>query len=149
MFKESQSTLYDYLLQIMPDVNFRDIRRFLPNNTAAKKLFSLWKDEKNKADNKTLKRPFTVSRDDVELMQREGLIKSEGENIKITSKGAEVLKTMILGDDKSSFEDDGSVLDYHTASANTKPRRKVKTGSNRFASRGGNNWYKKINCLWE
>lgn len=150
LYKEyqSQKSLLDYILQVMPELQVIEFRRVGPNinNSAAKKLFSLWKDERNKEANFTLKRPTTVSSEDVEMMAREGLVKHEGDRLKVTTKGAEIIRTMILGDDKSAFDDNGEILDYQVAYANTKPRRKVKTGSvRRLASKqeeiSGGNWY--------
>jgi hypothetical protein len=102
-------------------------RRPAVNEKAAKTLFQIWRDEKNKVGDYRLKRPTSISITDVDMMTREGLVKSKGDTIEITPKGVEIIKTMILGNDKSAFEDDGRVLDYHTACANLKPRKKAKS----------------------
>lgn len=148
MIKEfqSQKSLLDYLMQIMPDIQVLELRRFnIPRreSLAANKLFALWLDEKNKITTSELKRPSTVSLEDVKSMEREGLVKMQGDRIEITSRGAEVIKTMILGDDKSAFEDDGKVLDYTTAYANCRKRGRIKTGR-KAASTGANNWYQRM-----
>ena len=41
-------------------------------------------------------------------------------SFEVTEKGANVIKVMILGDDRSIFEEDGANMDYHTALNNTK-----------------------------
>jgi hypothetical protein len=47
---------------------------------------------------------------------------------------------MILGDDKSSYEDTGEILDLAVATANTKPKQRIKTG--KIAStQESKNWY--------
>ena len=43
-----------------------------------------------------------------------------GDNIKITEKGSKVINIMILGDDRSIFEDEGIVIDYNMALDKTK-----------------------------
>jgi hypothetical protein len=146
MIKEFQSnkSLIDFLQQIMPDFkgHLMLMRRPNHNNKAAKALFSLWKDESNKLNNKTVKRPVTTSSEDVSLMEREGLVKQRGEKLEITDRGAEVIKTMILGDERSIWEEK-EVIDYETAFANTKPKR-TKTAKTSSHNDDGGNWYKRM-----
>lgn len=146
LFKEFQSnkSLLDFLQQLMPGWQGTIYITTKPktNNKAAKALFALWKNESNIINDKTLKRPTTFPIEDIKLMQSEGLIKHVGEKIEITSKGADVIKTMILGDDKSAFEEDGSVLDFDKAYANTKPRRMMKKA--KHAQLEVKNWYKRM-----
>ena len=52
-------------------------------------------------------------------MERSGLVKMDNDKIKITAKGKEVLNVMILGDERSIFEHDGSNPLYRTALSNT------------------------------
>lgn len=140
IYKEFQSSqsLMDFITRLMPS-DFKgkiQMRTISPGyRKAVRTLFALWKDENNKIGSKMLRRPVTCSIDEVSTMQKEGLVKIVGDNIEVTDKGASVLKTMILGDDKSAFDDDGRVLDYEVALANTKPRRMMKKG--KVAS-----WYK-------
>jgi hypothetical protein len=129
IYKDSQSLL-DFLVQVMPDwrdqiEHIRQSPRFLVNGKAAKTLFSLWRDDTNKISNYLLKRPVNVSKAEIQTMERAGLVKDLGDKIEVTTKGKDVIKTMILGDDKSIFEEDGSVLPYETAFANTKRRTKT------------------------
>ena len=70
-------------------------------------------------------------------MQKAGLVKVIGDNFEVTEKGANVIKVMILGDDRSIFEEDGVNLDFHTALDNTKniktaKKRKVASWWDRF-----------------
>lgn len=143
LYKETQHSLMDFLLQIMPDLkNFPGIILVRPsageNTKAAKVLMSIWKDEKNKIDTHSFKRPNTLTTSDINEMESGGFIKMNGDTISITPKGVDVIKTMILGDDKSSFESEEE-MDYERALANTKPRKKVVTG--KTASITGGNWY--------
>lgn len=146
---QSQKSLLDYLMQIMPNVQLVELRHMViprKESAAANKLFSLWIDENNKVGKSTLKRPPTVSITDVENMQREGLVKLDGDKLQITSRGADVIKTMILGDDKSAFDGD-SIVDYGTAYANCRKRGRVKTGGKMGGTVTKNNWYQRI--AWE
>ncbi len=93
---------------------------------AAKTLYNIWRTG-TKTSHGTFRRPSTFSMEDVRAMQKEGLVKSVGGEVELTEKGAKVIKVMILGDDKSIFEDDGRVLDYNKALSNTK---NVKTAGN-------------------
>ena len=155
IYKEFQNSksLMDFLIQISPsDWNGKTIqlRGIKPASykKAANSLFTLWRDEKNKIKSNILRRPVTCSIEDVNVMKNEGLVKLVGNNIEITQKGAEVLRTMILGDDKSAFEDDGSVVDYEVALANTKPRRMMKKGKtasfDQKPIKATKNWYLKL-----
>ena len=118
------------------------------DNKAAKSLFAIWKDDKNVVDDKVLARPVNISMDEIDAMAKDGLVKYYDDKLEVTDKGAEVIKTMILGDDKSAFEDMGDILDYHKAQTNIKPkmsksRRKNKVGSC-VAHNNSGNWYKRF-----
>lgn len=155
-YKHSQSphSLLDYLLQIMPDfgkngpgvmiIDFR--RKPTVNNRAATALFKVWKEKENKLGDYKFKRPETIAKDEIDLMEREGLIKSKKDTIEITPKGAEVIKTMILGDEKSAYEDNGTILGFHQAEINTKPRLRPSKKGSRYASekQHGSNWWKRL-----
>jgi hypothetical protein len=125
---QNQSIL-DLLVRIMPDwknrvVEFRQSPRFLSQGPAAKSLFALWKDETNKKDGRILKRPNHISASDVKQMADAGLVKDLGNEIEITKMGSDVIQTMILGDDRSIWEDT-SEMSLETAYANTKVRSKT------------------------
>jgi hypothetical protein len=94
--------------------------------SAAKLLYNIWRTG-TKTSHGTYRRPSTFSMEDVKTMQKEGLVKTIGGEVEITEKGAKVIKVMVLGDDKSIFEDDGKILDYNKALSNTK---NVKTAGN-------------------
>lgn len=150
IYKETQSLL-DLLLKLMPDLQpGQNVIFFRPpqvNSKAAKALMSLWKNEKNIMGNKKLKRPANLSSDDLQLMEKENLVQDKGDFLEITSKGEQALKTMILGDERSVFEDDGKTLDFHVAQANTKPKRRLLKGAKRAfaaAEEANGNWYRKI-----
>lgn len=151
-YAQSTRSLIDFLVQIMPDWNGGPIfitTRPAANKVdekAAKTLFAIWKDDKNVVDHKVLARPVNIGIDEIDTLAKAGLVKSHGETLEVTEKGADVIKTMILGDDKSAFEDVGEIMDYHKAAANTKPKlaknkRKTKIASVEDVET--TNWYKR------
>jgi len=115
MYKYLQS-VFDYLVVLLPDNKIKLKERIDPK--AANNLFSIWKNEDNRIDGQTYRRPMDFPGSDVEIMERAGLVKSLGDRVEITQKGAEVIRVMVLGDDKSIFEDDDKIVDYHSSLAN-------------------------------
>jgi len=120
MRKQQQSVL-DTLLQILPKRKVTFQTKDYVNAEAAKTLFSIWRTAENKIKDGVYKRPSTISLNDIQIMQKEGLIKSFGSDIELTDKGQKVIKIMILGDDRSSFDKDAEmIIDYNTALNKTK-----------------------------
>jgi hypothetical protein len=119
MKKYSQS-IFDSLIRIMPELkdNIR-IGGDSIDPIAADALFKAWRTGSS-SNQKTYKRPSTFSHDDLQRMQKEGLVNVIGDRFEVTEKGANVIKIMILGDDRSIFEENGLNIDYHTALNNTK-----------------------------
>ncbi|MCK5763627.1 MAG: hypothetical protein KAH05_05865, partial [Clostridiales bacterium] len=85
---------------------------------AAKALFQVWRTGSS-SNQKTYKRPPTFSYDDLQRMQKENLVKVIGDKFEVTEKGANVIKVMILGDDRSIFDENGLNLSYRDALSNT------------------------------
>jgi hypothetical protein len=126
MKKHSQS-IFDSLIRIMPEL--KENVRFgdeLVDPLAANALFQIWRTGSS-SDQKTYKRPMTFSHDDLQRMQKADLVKVLGDKFEVTEKGANVIKVMILGDDRSVFEENGLNVDYHTALDNTKNVKVAKT----------------------
>lgn len=120
LIKEGQS-IADYLLQIMPDLQLRLKSQSMVDPLAARTLFSIWRDEKNRVGNNLYKRPTTVASSHVEAIEKAGLAKVVGNNLEITEKGAGVIKVMVLGDNSSIYDKtDDRILDYAQALKNTK-----------------------------
>ena len=124
MYSKKSQSILDNLINLLPR-KYRDnyiIRgKDYVEPSVAKTLFSIWRIGENKNNNeKVYKRPNTVAYDDLEKMKKAGLIRVIGENIEITEKGAKVINIMILGDDRSSFEDNELIIDYNQALNNTK-----------------------------
>lgn len=119
MKKYSQS-IFDSLMKIMPEL--KENVRFGGDSVdplAANALFQVWRTGSS-SNQKKYKRPHTFSHDDLQLMQKENLVKVIGDSFEVTEKGANVIKVMILGDDRSIFEENGMNVDFHTALDNTK-----------------------------
>jgi len=116
MKKYGQSSIWDSLMKIMPELSDR-IRKSPDyiDPTVARSLYNIWRSGSCKRGQKLYRKPVTLSHDDVRRMKDAGLIRPIGNNIQITDKGAKVIRIMILGDNKSIFEDDGSVIDYNKA----------------------------------
>ncbi len=145
MKKTAQSSLLDLLVRLMPEwkneITVIRTRRQPINQKAAKALYSMWSNTKNKLSERKFKKPREISAEELNAMEDEKLIIRKGDEIEVTAKGVDIIKTMVLGDERSVYEDDGKVMDYHTAHANTKPRN-LKTG--KIASHQSTNWYRRL-----
>lgn len=98
MIKTAQQSLLDILIQIMPalqDVRSRIINRKDPVNEA---LYSIW-DGSGKTANRKFLKPSNLKSSDVKKMEAAGLVEDQGNYLKITEKGAQSIKVMILNDD--------------------------------------------------
>lgn len=121
MNKYGQSSIWDSLIRIMPE--FRDRILKSPDYvdpTTAKSLYNIWRNGSENQKDKIFKKPVTLGHDEVTRMKDSGLVLAIGDNLQITDKGQKIIRVMILGDDRSIFEDDGVVLDYNKALSHTK-----------------------------
>jgi len=125
MKKFSQS-IYDTLIYLMPNLKERlQSHGDAIDPVAARSLFSIWRTGEEKSNSRIFKRPVTIGQDEVQRMKDAGLIRQLGDNIEITDKGSKVIKIMVLGDNRSIFEDDDSVIDYSKALTETKGVQKM------------------------
>ena len=137
--ERQEQSMIDVLIRMMPSLKDEIAKKKdYVDQYAAKNLFNIWRTSSNKVGERKYKRPPTVSLVDVEGMQKEGLIRSIGDRIEITDKGAKVIKIMILGDDRSSFEDNNIVIDYSTALSNVKDVKVAKT------QKSANDWWSRF-----
>ena len=98
MEKTAQQSLLDILIQIMPalqDVRSRIINRKDPANKA---LYSIW-DGSGKTANRKFVKPANLKSSDIKKLEAAGLVEDQGSHLKITEKGAQSIKVMILNDD--------------------------------------------------
>ena len=135
MNKLSQTQLVEFLLDRMPELRSGITTGM---NTPESKLFAIWKNEDNTVGKRTYKKPDTVSQRDIESMSKEGLIRLHGDKVEITSKGSKVIKTMILGDDRSSFSKDKNNIDYRTAEKN------IKASAMKRAKKAEDDWWNRL-----
>ena len=121
MRKYSQYSVWDSLLSIMPEFK-KNINKSgdYVDPIAAQSLYNIWRTGAQKSKKNVFQKPSTVGQEEINRMKNAGLVKSFGDKIEITEKGANTLKVMILGDEKSVFEEDGEIIDYHKALNNTK-----------------------------
>jgi len=121
MNKYGQSSVWDNLIKIMPELKNRIIKSpDYVDSITAKSLYNIWRTGNNNSYNSFFKKPVTLGQEEVDRMKSSGLIQVVGDNLKITNKGQKIIKIMILGDDRSIFEDDGVVIDYNKALNQTK-----------------------------
>jgi hypothetical protein len=128
MKKFSQNSIVDFLIENFPQFKQKKEENVV-SSLSANKLFNMWKSGNEKISNNIYNKPKNMSNTDIEMLQKEGLVSLIGDKIQITSKGSQVIKTMILGDDRSSFDDDGNVIDYKFASDYTQKPSKLKKQS--------------------
>jgi hypothetical protein len=117
---KKNAQLADYIIEIMPGIELNVQRKPDIDPEAAKNLFAIWKNEKNKVKKDTYKRPETMSKYQLDAMVKEGLVNQVGNRLEITDKGSKAIRTMLLGDDSSIFDRDEDQIDYSTAEAKTK-----------------------------
>lgn len=138
MFKKSQSSIWDSLIRIMPELeNQVRSRPEYIDPIAANCLYSMWRTGVSK-DGSSFRRPPTLGKSEVDRMKNCGLIKVIGNEVKVTEKGSKVIKVMILGDDRSVFEDNGVDIDYNKALSNT---RTTKTAKSNKAAQKEEGWW--------
>ena len=134
MNKYGQSSIWDSLIRIMPEFKERILKSpDYVDPTVAKSLYNIWRTGSKSKEEKVFKKPVTLSQDDVNRMKDEGLVLAIGDNLQITDKGQKIIRVMILGDDRSIFEDDGNVLEYNKALNHTKgikTAKRMKVASN-------------------
>jgi len=122
----SQSVV-DFLVDMFPQFSGKIKRgKHYIDVKAANCLYSIWNNEKNQLSDKMLKSPSNVKDSELTLMQQEGLVKKMGSNIEITEKGKEIIKIMILGDDRSIFDNNKNQIDFKIASQNVDTPAKLK-----------------------
>jgi len=118
MNKISQS-FYNSLINLMPSLQNTIKNKDYIDSKISSDLFIIWQ-KGNKIRKNTFKRPITMSINDIDKMKKAGLINYLGDNVELTSKGEDVIKVMILGDERSIFENDEIIIDYNIALSNVK-----------------------------
>jgi len=119
MYKENQSII-EILFNYMPDLKNRIYGNNPVSDDNAKKVYNIWKESNDKLNSNIFIKPTTMSRFDIESLEKEGYCLFDGKNIELTDKAFDVIKVMILGDERSKFEDNGKIKDYSKSLATTK-----------------------------
>jgi len=95
--KTAQQSLLDMLVQIMPALQIVKDKAVGKNDVVTNSLYTIW-DGAGKTASRKFLRPANIGRNDLSKMIAAGLIEEQGKYIKITDKGAQSLKVMILND---------------------------------------------------
>jgi len=112
--KHAQTSVVDFLVQNFPQLALgQEIKD--ENSEAAEALYNIWANEQNQISEKILRKPIAISSQLLDKMQRNGLVRALGDRLEVTSKGSEVIKTMILGDEHSALENKTHKVSYKEA----------------------------------
>lgn len=122
--KEFQS-IFDTLLERLPGLIPGGTKSFI-SDKSADSLYQIWKDENNKIKEGVYRKPIDVKSEEIVQMEKEGLVRMNHDKVSITEKGKEVLNVMILGDERSIFDHDGTNPKYVTALSNTDVASRIK-----------------------
>ena len=111
MNKETQKSLIDFLQDAIPELQHFTLL-INPNPTKdpnAQKLYDIWADMENKVADRKFLRPPKMSRTEVSKLESSGLVEVQGKYLKVTAKGVNAIKSMILHHENSSFEKSSSI----------------------------------------
>lgn len=123
MKKEQQTSILDLILDQMPGLQFTMNKTDkMIDESLASNLYSIWRNEKNKVSSKVYKRPDSVSSAVIDDLAKEGFVRAIGDKLEITSRGSDIIKTMILGNNKSAFDGGDKDISYRIASLNIKSK---------------------------
>jgi len=103
MQKTAQQSLIDILIQIMPALQDARARLVNRGDGINKQLYSMWSDTEKFSNRKFLK-PANLASGELKKMVESGLVEDQGKYLKVTEKGAQALKVMILNDDSFALE---------------------------------------------
>lgn len=153
MIKTAQQSLLDLIFDAMPNLKDLQIRvvNTGPKDPKSRMLYTLWTDEANKVADRQYRRPRTMTTEEIRSLVSAGFVVEHGSQLKITNKGASVLKSMILQDPSSSF-------DFPIKKADSAGTIQSKARFYRVASRQEesnrsslpmNNWYKTAKQQWQ
>lgn len=127
MKKYANSNLFDALIKRMPSLADGLVKQAkYTQASVASNLYKIWLDENNQVGKKVFKKSSKISTAELSGLIASGLVKQIGDKIQITEKGSEVIKVMVLGDDRSIYEDDGKQINFKIASSNVKQTSKSK-----------------------
>lgn len=110
MNKEAQTSLLDFLQDAIPELqHFTLLVKPGPSSDPnVQRLYDIWSDVQNKVADRKFLRPPTMSGTEVSKLESSGLVEVQGKYLKVTSKGVDAIKSMILHSEKSSFNKSAS-----------------------------------------
>lgn len=133
MIKTAQQSLMNLIFDIIPSIKGLQIRVNRDgNNSQARTLLALWDNEENKIADRQYRRPVNMSVDDIRTLVSSGYIVEHGNHLKITHKGSQTIKNLILQDQSSSFDKKASCSSGYCKMASKKEERNLPMS----------NWYK-------
>lgn len=105
MNKEAQMSLIDFLQDAIPELQHFTllVKKNPASDTNAQKLYSIWSDMGNKVADRKFLRPPSMTQSELTKLESSGLVEIHGKYLKVTAKGADAIKSMILHSEKSSF----------------------------------------------
>ena len=117
MKKQAQFSLIDFL---MLQQNSQG-----SSNPSADALYEAWQKGGNQISDKVIK-SSNMSEEKVSQIINSGLARQVGGGyLKVTKAGEKALKTMILGDDRSTFDKEDKEYNYKIAESNIKRKKKT------------------------
>jgi len=132
MNKQAQTSLLDFLMDAMPELG--DMRIMInpssSNNPTAQTLYSMWSDMENKISDRKFSRPPKLSQAEVSKMESSGFVEVQGKYLKVTTKGANAIKEIILNTEKSSFEKSASSSALSSKSSIKTAQKNIKVSKN-------------------
>jgi len=143
MIKKQGQSVIDQFLQLLPSLDIQVMQKQNKiNPSAARTLYELWR-HGEKIDKAIYRKSTKLGSLEYKLLEDEGLIREYSDKIEFTKAGNNVIKTMILGDDRSVFEDNGIAPDHNIALANTKNASRNKR-INKTASKYEDMWWNRF-----
>ncbi len=104
--EKSQQSIWDSLVDIIPLLNKSKVQKSLEDGNA---LYDIW-NSFSKTSNMKFSKPANCDNNQIKKLEKSGLIADYGNEIKITEKGANLIKVMILNDKTSTLDKKSSNL---------------------------------------
>lgn len=99
MNKKNQLNIVDILMDIIPGLRGNS---FSKDHMSV--IYEIWKNQENILDNKRIKKSSFTNNDKIKKLISNGYIEDAGSFYRVTSKGSDAIKKMILSNEKSTFE---------------------------------------------
>ena len=97
--KKNQLNIVDILMDIIPGLRGNS---FSKDHMSV--MYEIWKNQENILDNKRIKKSSFTNNDKIKNLISNGYIEDAGSFYRVTNKGSDAIKKMILSNEKSTFE---------------------------------------------